>query len=154
MPIPPTPSARSRAECSTRAPAVSTLYKRWQRGVFPQLLALSALGCASEAPLALAPLGSHQVQVGELWQLQLRAEGGEPPLQWRVIRGPAQAWPAAAGARCWLVWSPGVFDLAPTKPGAARAAGSVQPLAVEVRDARGASASAQGWLQALSKAPP
>lgn len=158
-----TPTANRPSESSTTSPLVSTLLCRPQRrGLFPlgrvdrrqfvkPALVLGAAlgGCTADAGLALAPLGSHQVEVGQHWQLQVQAQGAVTPLQWRVIRGPADALALPNSASCLLTWTPTAFDLAPTKPGQPRAKGSVQAIAVEVRDATGATAQSSGSLQAL-----
>lgn len=158
-----TPTANRPSESSTTRPLVSTLLCRLQRpGLFPPdcvdpgqfvyaalVLGAALIGCTAEAGLALAPLGSHQVEVGQHWQLQVQAQGAVAPLQWRVIRGPADALALPNSSSCLLTWTPSPFDLAPTKPGQPRAKGSVQAITVEVRDATGAAAQSSGSLQAL-----
>lgn len=158
-----TPTANHPGESSTTSPLVSTLLCRLQRrGLFPRgrvdprqfvyaalVLGAALAGCTAEARLALAPLGSHQVEVGQHWQLQVQAQGAVAPLQWRVIRGPADALALPNSSSCLLTWTPSPFDLAPTKPGQPRAQGSVQAITVEVRDATGAAAQSSGSLQAL-----
>lgn len=151
-------------ESSTSRPRVSTLlYKTLRARLFPALrrklaaaglVAAALLGCAADAALRIAPLGTHLVVVGETWALQLAAEDATPPLQWRVLRGPAQALPLAGGRACLLTWTPSVYDLAPTKAGAPRQPGPLQLLAVEVRDASGATAQSSGAVGAVPAPAP
>lgn len=163
MPKNATLTANRPSESSTTRTLVSTLLCRLQRrGLFPLglvdprrfvntaiVLGAALSACTAEPRLALAPLGSHQVEVGQHWQLQVQAQGAAAPLQWRVIRGPADALALANSSSCLLTWTPSAFDLAPTKPGQPRAKGSVQAITVEVRDATGAAVQSSGYLQAL-----
>lgn len=158
-----TPTANRPCESSTTSPLDSTLLCRpEQRGLFPLglvdprqfvsaalVIGAALAGCTADAGLALAPLGTHQVEVGQHWQLQVQAQGAVAPLQWRVIRGPADALGLPNSSSCLLTWTPSAFDLAPTKPGQPRAKGSVQAITVEARDATGAAVQSSGSLQAL-----
>ena len=158
-----TPTANRPCESSTTSPLDSTLLCRLpHRSLFPLgridprqfvkavvVLGAALAGCTADAGLALAPLGAHQVQVGQHWQLQVQAQGAVPPLQWRVIRGPADALALPNSSFRLLTWTPSAFDLAPTKPGQPRAKGSVQAIAVEVRDATGIAVQSSGSLQAV-----
>ncbi len=163
MPKNATPTANRPGESSTTRPPVSTLLCRpEQRCLFPLglvdprqfvsaalVIGAALAGCTADAGLALAPLGTHQVEVGQHWQLQVQAQGAVAPLQWRVIRGPADALALPNSSSCLLTWTPSAFDLAPTKPGQPRAKGSVQAITVEARDATGAAVQSSGSLQAL-----
>lgn len=113
------------------------------------IIALSVMGCAAEAPLQLAPVGPHQVEIGQTWALRISAQGGVAPYKWRVKAGPALAIAAAGSAECLVTWTPTLLDLAPTKSGQPRAYGPAQPLVVEVEDGALGSAQSAGTLQAV-----
>lgn len=97
----------------------------------------------------LAPVGTHQIEVGQTWALQITAVGGVAPYQWRVAKGPALAIAAQGAGVCLLTWTPTLLDLAPTQPGQARAPGLAQPLIVELADREGTTVRALGTLRAM-----
>ena len=104
--------------------------------------------CASQTPTFwLAPLGHHEVQVGEPWSHSLQLQGRPvEPLHWRLLRGPvgAQLIVDAQGPR--LYWLPDLLRLGLLAPGQPRKPGGSLPVAVAVTDANGEEASAAGEL--------
>lgn len=142
----------SASQHSTASVSLSTLLVRRSVNRSPlswkAIIALSMMGCAAEAPLQLAPIGPHHVEIGQTWALRISAQGGVAPYKWRVKAGPALAIAAAGSAECLLTWTPTLLDLAPTKPGLPRSLGAAQPLVVEVEDGAQGSAQSAGTLQA------
>lgn len=144
---------RSAGQHSTAAATLSTLpisppANRYLL-FWKALIALSVVSCAAEAPLDLAPIGAHQVEIGQTWALRITAVGGNPPFVWRIKAGPALAIASTGTADCLLTWTPTLLDLAPTKAGQARAPGPPQTLVVEVVDGARSAAQATGALQAV-----
>lgn len=110
------------------------------------LLGLSA--CTAQGPTFwLAPLGHHEVQVGEPWSHSLQVQGRpQAPLQWRLLRGPVGAQLIVDGAGPRLYWLPDVLRLGWSAPGQPRKPGNALPVAVELSDASGEKATAVGEL--------
>ena len=105
-------------------------------------------GCASEeAAFRLAPIGEHDVHVGEPWTHSLVIVGqAQAPLRWQLLQGPigAQVIVDAQGPR--LYWLPDVLRLGLRRPGQPRKPGMPLALQVSLTDATGATASASGEL--------
>lgn len=115
------------------------------------LAALLCLGCASDpaAALELAPIGRHDVAIGQAWIWPLQLRGAELPTTVEVVQGPAAMLVMNPASAPTLAWQPTVFDLAATPPGSDRAAGSERAVHVRVRDAAGRAAEAHGVVRAV-----
>lgn len=150
---------RERDACrdsSTRAPKRSCHPARRHAKTLLALVAatVAASGCAVDPdPLTLAPIGAHQVEVGEGWIWAVEFSGAVAPWEVRAIDGPTGLVVIEGTGEARLGWQPTAFDLAPTPPGKPRAPGTSHRLEVEVRDGLGRSATALGSLQAIPATP-
>lgn len=108
-----------------------------------------AVACADGGPV-LPPFGQWDVEVGVPFHQRLTAVGGaQGPWRWRTVRGPVGLQVAGTTTTADVWWSATAFDLAPAKPGGARAPGPAQEVEIEATDSQGALAVSRGSLRAV-----
>jgi len=108
----------------------------------------SLAACSAQEPAFwLAPIGHHEVHVGEPWTHSLVVIGSaRAPLRWQLDQGPAGALVIVDASGPRLYWLPDVLRLGFRPPGQPRKAGAPLAVTVTLTDATGEMATAAGEL--------